>query len=78
MSKEEIMKEYQIAVVAGDGIGPEVMAECKKVLEAAASLDGSFRFLLILMGCLKLIWHKPSIYFRLLLIPMGCLKSETP
>ena len=43
MSKEEIMKEYQIAVVAGDGIGPEVMAECKKVLNAAASLDGSFR-----------------------------------
>ena len=38
------MKEYQVAVVAGDGIGPEVMAECKKVLEAAASLDGSFRF----------------------------------
>ena len=38
------MKEYQIAVVAGDGIGPEVMAECKKVLNAAASLDGSFRF----------------------------------
>ena len=38
------MKEYQIAVVAGDGIGPEVMAECKKVLNAAASLDGNFRF----------------------------------
>ena len=38
------MKEYQIAVVAGDGIGPEVMAECKKVLDAAAALDGSFRF----------------------------------
>ncbi len=38
------MKEYRIAVVAGDGIGPEVMAECKKVLDAAASLDGSFRF----------------------------------
>ena len=38
------MKEYQIAVVAGDGIGPEVMAECKKVLDAAASIDGSFRF----------------------------------
>ena len=29
------MKEYQIAVVEGDGIGPEVMAECKKVLDAA-------------------------------------------
>ena len=38
------MKEYRIAVVAGDGIGPEVMAECKKVLNAAASLDGNFRF----------------------------------
>ena len=38
------MKEYRIAVVAGDGIGPEVMAECKKVLTAAADLDGGFRF----------------------------------
>ena len=38
------MKEYRIAVVAGDGIGPEVMTECKKVLDAAASIDGSFRF----------------------------------
>ena len=38
------MKEYRIAVVAGDGIGPEVMAECKKVLTAAAELDGGFRF----------------------------------
>ena len=38
------MTEYRIAVVAGDGIGPEVMAECKKVLTAAAELDGGFRF----------------------------------
>ena len=38
------MTEYKIAVVAGDGIGPEVMAECKKVLTAAAELDGGFRF----------------------------------
>ena len=42
--KGEMMKEYRIAVVAGDGIGPEVMAECKKVLAAAAELDGGFRF----------------------------------
>ena len=42
--KGEKMKEYRIAVVAGDGIGPEVMAECKKVLTAAAELDGGFRF----------------------------------
>lgn len=28
------MKEYKIAVIAGDGIGPEVIAETKKVIEA--------------------------------------------
>ena len=38
------MKEYKIAVIAGDGIGPEVMTECKKVLTAAAAMDGGFRF----------------------------------
>ena len=38
------MKDYRIAVIAGDGIGPEVMAECKKVLDAAADLHGGFRF----------------------------------
>lgn len=38
------MKNYRIAVIAGDGIGPEVMSECRKVLEAAAALDGSFTF----------------------------------
>ena len=35
---------YKIAVIAGDGIGPEVLAEGVKVLEAAAKLDGSFQF----------------------------------
>lgn len=31
------MKTYKIAVIAGDGIGPDVINEGKKVLEAAAS-----------------------------------------
>ncbi len=35
---------YKIAVIAGDGIGPEVLAEGVKVLETAAKLDGSFQF----------------------------------
>lgn len=35
---------YKVAVVAGDGIGPEVLAEGVKVLETAAKLDGSFQF----------------------------------
>ncbi len=31
---EEIMAEYNLAVIPGDGVGPEVIAEGKKVLEA--------------------------------------------
>ena len=38
------METYKIAVIAGDGIGPEVIAEGIKVLEAAARLDGGFNF----------------------------------
>ena len=38
------MIEHKIAVIAGDGIGPEVIAEGVKVLNKAAELDGSFRF----------------------------------
>jgi len=38
------MKTYKIAVIAGDGIGPEVIAEGVKVLNAVAELDGSFSF----------------------------------
>ena len=38
------MKNYNIAVIAGDGIGPEVIAEAKKVLCAAAETDGRFSF----------------------------------
>ncbi len=38
------MKNYKIAVIAGDGIGPEVIDEGVKVLKCAAELDGSFDF----------------------------------
>ncbi len=38
------MNTYKIAVIAGDGIGPEVIAEGVKVLKRAAELDGSFCF----------------------------------
>ena len=38
------MQTYNIAVIAGDGIGPEVIGEGKRVLEQVAALDGSFRF----------------------------------
>lgn len=37
-------KTHHIAVIAGDGIGPEVIAEGIKVLNAVAELDGSFQF----------------------------------
>lgn len=38
------MNIYKIAVIAGDGIGPEVIDEGVKVLNAAAEMDGGFRF----------------------------------
>lgn len=38
------MKTYRIATIAGDGIGPEVIAEGKRILARAAELDGTFSF----------------------------------
>ena len=38
------MTTHKIAVIAGDGIGPEVIAEGVKALEAAAKRDGTFAF----------------------------------
>ena len=37
------MQSYNIAVLPGDGIGPEVLAEGIKVLDKVAELDGSFK-----------------------------------
>ena len=42
------MVTHKVAVIAGDGIGPEVLAEGKKVLEKVAELDGAFQFDFIL------------------------------
>ena len=36
------MKHFNIAVIAGDGIGPEVIAEGKKVFSGIAGIDGGF------------------------------------
>lgn len=38
------MKNYRIAVIPGDGIGPEVIDEGIKILNKVAELDGSFNF----------------------------------
>ncbi len=38
------MKTYKIAVIPGDGVGPEVLAEGVKVLKKVAELDGNFHF----------------------------------
>jgi len=36
------MKTWKIAVIPGDGVGPEVLTEGMKILKRAAELDGSF------------------------------------
>ena len=38
------MKTFKIAVIPGDGIGKEVVAEGIKVLDTIASIDGGFQF----------------------------------
>lgn len=38
------MQNYKVAVIGGDGIGPEVIAEGVKVLDAVARIDGGFGF----------------------------------
>ena len=38
------MNTHKIAVIAGDGIGPEVIDEGIKVLEAVSEIDGDFKF----------------------------------
>lgn len=38
------MKTYRVAVIPGDGIGPEVLKEGVKVLKRVAELDGRFQF----------------------------------
>ena len=37
------MSNYEIAVLAGDGIGPEIMAEAKKVEDAFKSIYCFYR-----------------------------------
>lgn len=39
------MKTYRIALIPGDGIGPEVIAQGVRALEATAAFDRGFRFL---------------------------------
>lgn len=38
------MDTYKIALIPGDGVGPEVIDEGVKVLEKISEMDGSFRF----------------------------------
>ena len=38
------MVTIKMAVIAGDGVGPEVIREGIRVLDAVARLDGSFAF----------------------------------
>ena len=45
------MKSYKIALIKGDGIGPEIVDEAVKVLDAVASYSGfSFHYEELLMG----------------------------
>lgn len=53
------MENYKVAVIAGDGIGPEVLAEGIKVLKSVAEIDGSFsvEFTEFPWGCQYYLQH---------------------
>ena len=38
------MKKYRIAVIPGDGVGPEVLTEGMKVLKRVSELDPTFQY----------------------------------
>ena len=43
--------DYKVAVISGDGIGPEIVREARKVLDAVAEKYGhSFTYTEVLMG----------------------------
>lgn len=45
------MQTYKVAVIGGDGIGPEVLSEGRKVLEKVAQLNGNFQ-----VACTEFPW----------------------
>ncbi len=49
--EEEYIMNYQIGVISGDGIGPEIVAEARKVLDRVGEVYGhTFEYEEILMG----------------------------
>ncbi len=56
------MSDYNIAVLAGDGIGPEVMVEAKKVLAAVTKkFDISFQLNDFDVGDLAIVTHSVAL-----------------
>ena len=39
-----LMRQFQIAAIGGDGVGPEVIAAGVEVLQALAARDGQLAF----------------------------------
>ncbi|MDO7253793.1 3-isopropylmalate dehydrogenase [Helicobacter cappadocius] len=68
------MKDYKIALIKGDGIGPEVINEAQKVLEALSiNQDFSFQFEEYLMGgCAYDKYQNPLPEETI----NGCLKAD--
>ena len=49
-SKKEVTMTYHVGVISGDGIGPEIVAEAKKVLDRVGKKYGhEFLYTEILM-----------------------------
>ena len=65
--KEKALHTFDIGVIAGDGVGPEVIAEGIKALEAIAKADPSvgFEFTYYPWGCNYYLSHGKMMDFLL-------------
>ena len=68
------MKTYKIAVIPGDGVGPEVLKEGMKVLKQAAECSGAFSFedTWFPWGCGYYLEHGQMSLRGKLVSPMEC------
>jgi tartrate dehydrogenase/decarboxylase/D-malate dehydrogenase len=63
------MREYSLAAIPGDGIGPEVIAAGLQVLAASAAVDGGFR-----LAVERFDWNSENFLKRGHYIPEGGLE----
>jgi len=69
---------FRIAVLPGDGIGPEVMRPCVELLETAVALVGGFDFAKNKFNHVIQAWRQPGSSFKPFIYSAALEKGFTP